>query len=56
METFTTKIRNGKIVELVQGGNTLTLGYVEMVDLGLPFPTGTPDPQPEITYASAAGQ
>ena len=53
METFATKIRDGKITELVQGGNTLTLGYVEVVDLGLPFPTDAPDPEPEITSASA---
>jgi ketosteroid isomerase-like protein len=53
METFTIKIRDGRIAELIQGGNTLTLGYVEVVDLGLPYPTDTPDPQPEITSASA---
>lgn len=55
METFTVKIQDGRIVELIQGGNTLTLGYVEVVDLGLPFPTDTPDPQPEIASASAEG-
>jgi len=51
--TFTMRIQDGKIVELIQGGNTLTLGYVEVVTLGLPFPTDTPDPRPEITSASA---
>lgn len=55
IETFTMKIQDGKILELIQGGNTLTLGYVEVVDLGLPFATDTPDPQPEITSASAVG-
>lgn len=55
VETHTMTLREGRIVEQMQGGNNFSLAWVEIVDLQMPWPADTPDPQPEILRVGAGG-
>lgn len=48
IESFTVTIRDGKITEIIQAGNTLPLAAIELIDFGMDFPIDTPDPDAMI--------
>ncbi|MEM1002701.1 MAG: ester cyclase [Bacteroidota bacterium] len=52
VESFTLKIKDDKITEIVLGGNNHVLAALELIDFQMEFPTDTPDPEPAILSAS----
>lgn len=52
VESFTLKIKDDKITEIVQSGNTFPLAAIELIDFKMDYPKETPDPEPAILTAS----
>ncbi len=52
VESFSMKIKDGKITELIQSGNTFPLAAIELIDFKMSYPTDTPDPHEAILSAS----
>lgn len=52
VESFTLKIQDKKITEIVLGGNNHVLAALELIDFKMEFPTDTPDPEPALLSAS----
>ena len=52
VESFSMVIKDDKITELIQSGNTFALGAIELIDFKMDYPTETPDPHKAIFVAS----
>jgi hypothetical protein len=52
VESFTLKIKDNKITEIVQSGNTFPLAAIELIDFKMDYPKDTPDPEKAILSAS----
>jgi hypothetical protein len=55
-ETHALWVRDGRIVRQVVGDNSFALPKQELVDWAMPFPTGTPDPDPAIVSMWATAE
>lgn len=52
VESFTLKIKDNQITEIVQSGNTFPLAAIELIDFKMDYPRNTPDPEKAILSAS----
>jgi len=55
-ETHAVRIRDGKIIEQFVGDNNFSIPHQELVTWRIEFPRDTPDPDPVIIEATAAGR